>query len=254
MRKLFRIALCVAGVHGVVIASPVVARAQDESLPPLPVPAGEAPATVPPGEPPAVTHGTPAAPTTPVVVLTGRADPGPASVATAEPPTRWYGYQTLAVDLLSGLVVAAGFAAQSGDAAYAGGIMYLAGGPIVQAVHHRGYVPWLDFGIRLTAPFIGTFLGVLVTGLAGGAPGCNDSGDFVGLCSAVWGAAVGFGIGAGVAVALDAAVFSHEKVPEPASASRTSPGPFDLSFAPMVTMNRDDRRNLSPIVGIGGTF
>jgi hypothetical protein len=258
MRKLFRVALCAAAVHGIAIARPAIARAQDVSLPPLPAPAGEAPATVPSGEPAAEANFPPSG--APVVVSSRRANPEPApapaepaSAEPTEPATRWYGYQTLAVDLLSGVVIAATLAANNGAGFAVGVTMYAVGGPIVQAVHHRGYVPWLDLGIRLTAPLIGTFLGVLVAGVAG-VPACDNSGGFAGLCSIAWGAAIGFGVGAGAAVALDAAVFSREKVPEPAAASRTSPGAFDVSFAPVITMNRDDRRNLRPIVGIGGTF
>jgi hypothetical protein len=249
MRKLFRVAICAAAIHGVAIASPSIAYAQEESLPPLPAPAGEAPAVVPSGAPPAEAHVPPAA--GPAVVSSRIAGPEPAP---PEPATRWYGYQTLAMDLLSGVVIATSIAAQSSGAFAVGATMYAVGGPIVQAVHHRGYVPWLDLGIRLTAPVIGTFLGVIVTGLAGGVPGCNDSGDSLGLCSALWGAVIGLGVGTGAAVALDAALFSREKVPEPAAASRTSPGAFDLSFGPTITMNRDDRRNPRPIVGIAGTF
>jgi hypothetical protein len=252
MRKLFRVGLCAVAVHGVAFASPAIAYAQQDSLPPLPAPAGEVPAAVPSG---AVTAEaqvpTAAAPAQPAVVASLAPDP---ALAAPEPATRWYGYQTLGMDLLSGVIIATSIAAQSSGAFGVGAAIYAGGGPIVQAIHHRGYVPWLDLGIRVTAPIIGLFLGVIVTGLAGGVPGCHDSGDTVSLCSALWGAAIGLGVGAGAAVALDAAVFSREKVPDPASASRASPGPFDFSFAPTITMNRDDRRNPRPIMGIAGTF
>jgi hypothetical protein len=253
MRKPFRAAICAAALQGVAIASPATAYAQEQSLPPLPAPAGEAPA-IPSGEAPAETHVPPAAASSvPGVVSSPIADPVPAPANATEPATRWYGYQTLGIDLLSGVVIAASFAANSGAGFAFGATVYAVGGPIVQTVHHRGYVPWLDLGVRLTAPLIGAFLGVVVAGLAG-VPGCNNDSGLVALCSAAWGGAIGLGVGAGVAVALDAAVFSREKVPEPAAASRTSPGAFDLSLAPMVTINRDDRRNPRPIMGIGGTF
>jgi hypothetical protein len=258
VRKLYRVAICAAAIHGVAIAGPAIAHAQDDSLPPLPAPAGEAPAAVPSGAAPAEAHVTPAAaPAQPAVVsshVAAEPSAGPTSTEPTEPETRWYGYQTLAMDLLSGVIIATSIAAQSSGAFGVGAAMYAGGGPIVQAIHHRGYVPWLDLGIRVTAPIIGLFLGVIVTGLAGGVPGCHDGADTVSLCSALWGAGIGLGVGAGVAVALDAVVFSREKVPEPASASRASPGPFDFSFAPTITMNRDDRRNPRPIMGIAGTF
>jgi len=134
----------------------------------------------------------------------------PAAPAESNPGehTSWYGWQTLTADA-SALVLLIS-AATVGDhdeglaQALAIGSLatYVAGGPIVHGVHGNPGRAIGSLGLRAGAPVAGALLGAANEDCHGG--------DFCGM----QGAFVGFAVGAGVAMVLDAAFLAHETVPD----------------------------------------
>jgi hypothetical protein len=121
--------------------------------------------------------------------------------------TSWYGSQTLATDAAAfALLVSAAIAvAQKNDMAgealvYTSLGSYVVGGPIVHAAHGNWGRAFGSFGLRVAAPILGAFLGAALENCSGG--------DFCGVAGGV----VGFAVGAGTAIALDAAVIARESV------------------------------------------
>jgi hypothetical protein len=118
----------------------------------------------------------------------------------------WYGWQTLIFD---GVAVVGGatlaFANTDGGGWFWLGTYTLAP-PIVHWAHGRVGIGFADLGVRLGAPVVGTLLG--------GAIGCSSSSgnglDDLNACVA--GLAIGFLVGYGSAIAVDAAVFARETV------------------------------------------
>ena len=127
-----------------------------------------------------------------------------------QPTTKrqWYGWQTLLTDAGSLLlIVAAAESDDSGGYALAGAAGYLAGGPIVHAAHGHAGKAWGSLGLRAGAP-----LGGALVGLAIGSASAGDcAGDLCGLEALAFGA-VGFIIGTGAAIVIDAAVIANEDV------------------------------------------
>ena len=126
--------------------------------------------------------------------------------ATSEQPGRqWYGWQTLTVD--AGAITLGIALMLEPDSAGVGASMllggYLLGGPIVHAGHGAWGKAAASLGTRVGAPFAGAILAVAFTE-------CGD--DWCELGYAV----VGGMLGAVGAIALDAAVYAYEPVPEPA--------------------------------------
>lgn len=122
-----------------------------------------------------------------------------------ESPRRtWYGWQTLTADGISTFLViaAASLAESDNDTAETLVWMSLASyefAPgIVHFVHKNPGRGFASFGIRLGMPLAGAFVG------AAAASGCNGY-----ECEAV-GAGVGFLLGMGGAIAIDAAVLAYE--------------------------------------------
>ena len=119
-----------------------------------------------------------------------------------EPAQRsWYGWQTLTIDGVAAALLFASIAstdASNNDAT--GGMLVIAGGtyllgtPIVHAMNGRAGIGAASLGIRIGLPIIGL--------LAFG----TDS-------QSLEGAAAGFILGMGTAVAIDAAVFARKRPP-----------------------------------------
>jgi hypothetical protein len=86
----------------------------------------------------------------------------PACGDEAPSPTRWYGWQTLAVDAVSLGTSTLGFAlpsgvlfSSSGQALVGVGLLgYAAGPPVVHGMHGHGGTAGIDAAIRITAPFV----------------------------------------------------------------------------------------------------
>jgi hypothetical protein len=127
-----------------------------------------------------------------------------------ETPRRvWYGWQTLTADGISTLVFFAAFGQNSDGSdrvnetlAYAGLLGYELAPGIVHFAHRNAGRAFASFGIRLGMPLAGAFLG--------GAAISGCSGDD---CQAT-GIGLGFLLGMGGAIALDAALLAYES-PEP---------------------------------------
>lgn len=128
----------------------------------------------------------------------------------AREETRWYGWQTLIAD---GVSIAILFPVP--PAGLAG---YALGGPIIHAAHGRWGVTFASLAMRVLTPPLGAIIGA---GLD--TKSCNN-GDFICIPT---GLVVGLFIGAGVAIAVDAAFLSNETVKEePAAPKKSARRPF----------------------------
>ena len=172
----------------------------------------------------------------------------------------WYGWQILLVDV-SAFAATALSIRTSGTISATLGVVgiggYLAGGPIVHAVHRRaGGVVAGSVALRVVLPLVGGLVG----GAAGSSRDCGsgtaNSGDgqsldaFCGL-SALADVVLGMGIGALTASILDVAAVSwtrSSEVPQP------SPERAAWTMRPMTGVVRamDDRRIVT--FGIVGDF
>jgi hypothetical protein len=171
----------------------------------------------------------------------------PATAATArvtQSETRWYGWQTLAVDagsLGAGLALGS-IQGQGGNGAVAALTGYALGGPIVHAAHGRTDAALGDLALRVGAMAGGAAIGygVGVASFQGCAPGtwfCSR--DFAGIGGAIVG---GLG-GAVTAVILDAAVLGRERV-------RKDDAAGGVRWTPQVGVSPRGE----PSVGVGGSF
>jgi hypothetical protein len=121
---------------------------------------------------------------------------------------RWYGWQTLATDgaALTALVLSAS-TDQDGSALLGLGLAaYVLGGPIVHMAHDRAGVGAGSLGMRIGAPLLGGAIGSK-------AANCRDETDR-GIFCGIGEIAVGILIGAGTAIAIDAAVLAREPAPD----------------------------------------
>lgn len=147
--------------------------------------------------------------------------------------SRWYGWQILIVDGAS--IVTMPILVGVGG--------YFLGGPIVHAAHGHWGTSAASLGVRVAGPIIG----IAAMG------GFDCKGDFCGL-----GALVGAVAGAGGAIALDVALFAHEKVPvsgDTESASRDHTRLRHFSLKPSVTPEMTPSRELHGVsLGVAGTF
>jgi hypothetical protein len=161
--------------------------------------------------------------------------------------TRWYGWQTLAVDAGSlGVGLAGSAAGQGGVSAVALLAGYALGAPIVHAAHGRTDAALGDLALRLGAPLVGGAVGygVGVATFQGCAPGAW-------LCGRDWsgfgGAVVGGLGGAVTAIILDASVLGRERVPKDDAAAAAPQG---VRWSPLVAVSPRGE----PSVGVGGSF
>ena len=136
----------------------------------------------------------------------------PASIASAPPkPERWYGYQTLIIDLVPLVAMPVGIVTTvqgaKGDNTPIAGVAlvglgttsYLFGAPIVHWAHGRVGIGFLSLGMRILAPVAGLGLGAVGSQIA------TDSKNQDGI-------PVGAALGAIAAMVVDGAVLAREKV------------------------------------------
>jgi hypothetical protein len=165
--------------------------------------------------------------------------PAPSGTAPEPAPARvWYGWQTLIVDAGSVAIWSASFLPPGGSTGnlvleWGGVIPYVVGAPVVHGFHRRMGTVLGDVALRLALPTVGAFVGGVIA-----SPHCS-SGDAFCLADGII-----FGLygGAGVAMALDAAVLAYEK-PRPSATSK------NVRWGPTVAV---DHRGAS--VGIAGAF
>jgi hypothetical protein len=133
----------------------------------------------------------------------GDADAQAVNISSRTRPT-WYGWQTLLMDGATlSIFVSAAIASTADDAVSAklaglGVASYELGPGIIHFVHGNPGRGFASFGIRVGLPLAGAFIGASV------ASGCD------GFRCEVGGAAVGALLGAGGAIAIDAAVFAYD--------------------------------------------
>ena len=192
-------------------APPAPSPAPPASEPTAPV---ESAAATPRKAPPAATSGAPlsAPPAAKTAVITenhAAVEPRPdADDDAVEAPTgpRWYGWQTLTADGATlALLIAASAVSQGRDGEHLAPPMLVLGMAsyeltpgIIHFAHRNPGRGFASFGIRFGLPLAGAFIG------ASAASGCNGF-----FCEA-GGAAVGLLLGAGGAIAIDAAVFAYD--------------------------------------------
>lgn len=145
--------------------------------------------------------------------------------APAEPTSRWYGEQTLAMDGIAlGLVVLGG-RTESVEVAGIGGLVYLLAAPTVHSAHGRGWVGLASGGMRLVTPVLGLWVGAKTAEN-------NINGGVNGLA-----------LGALAAIVVDAAVLAYEPPPEPVAPR--------ASFTWTPTVAPTER---GAVVGVAGLF
>jgi hypothetical protein len=139
------------------------------------------------------------------------AAPRPPPRFAEEPPSRWYGWQTLATDgaavgLISASLATVDNGRNSPSSALAWGALgvYALGAPVMHFVHENPGRGLASFGMRVGGPIVLGFTGAVLEDCGGGG------GDFCGLGGALIGTSLGI-IGA---VAVDAAVFAYDDQPE----------------------------------------
>ena len=191
--------------------------------------------------------------------MTSEPSSGPPSLGSlfSLPPREvraWYGYQTLALDALSTLLITVGIAKWNGDLGAAGLASFAFGPPILHMVHGQVWKGLYDLGLlRVAGPFLSAGLGATIGMLIGAKTGCGG-GDSDLPCGSVPGLVIGLGAGMVAAVAVDASVFSWESRP----ATTNSPpkgGAFGPSVVPTITLVHDDRNRFSATaIGIEGTL
>jgi hypothetical protein len=152
---------------------------------------------------------------------------------------QWYGYQTLIADGAGLTMTISGVAANSGALAATGLTTAVLTPPILHFAHGNFGYGVASLGLRLGAPLGLGVLGTLAGWLAGGL---NDKSAAVGLYG-------GCLLGWGVAAALDAAVFGHEKVNQPEESAALRRGGNWFTFRPDVALGHE-----RGTVGVAGTF
>jgi hypothetical protein len=173
--------------------------------------------------------------------------PAPAAASTPASSvreTRWYGWQTMLVDIGSvGLGVAAGRAAGTGTGFAVALTGYAVGAPIVHLAHGEGGDAGVSVGLRLGLPLVAGLIGYGIG--AASFQGCAP-GDW--FCSRDWSAGIGAVLGAGVgavgAVILDWSLLGRERVPPGATSSR------GIHWSPLVAVTPKGE----PSMGVAGSF
>src|SRR5688572_7414027 len=122
--------------------------------------------------------------------------------------SRWYGWQTLATDgaALTAILLSASADQDGGALVGLGLAAYALGGPIVHMAHDRAGVGVGSLGMRIGAPLVGAAIGAE-------AANCPDRPDREMFCG-MGEIALGVLIGAGTAIAIDAAVLAREPAPD----------------------------------------
>ena len=131
--------------------------------------------------------------------------------------SRWYGWQTLAVDAVAMTAFAYGIERGAGDVfssdrggeafAYGGFGAYLLGGPAMHLIHDRPGSALGSFGLRMAAPLVGMYAGSAMAGC--GHSSTNRDGEPCGLTES----GIGIVVGAGTAIAIDAIFLARKETP-----------------------------------------
>jgi len=198
-------------------------------------------------EPTSTRDATEAAPPRPLPPLS-LADAAPVQARPAS--STWYGWQTLAVDTAGlGLMTLAysksgnGSSIGTEEAALAAGLgLYVVGAPAVHALHGRTKPALIDFAIRLGAPVV---VGLIGAGIGGATEGSCSGQAFCGIAPLAFGA-IGMLAGGVGAIALDAALLSHEPGGTPATTASSS----GVRWSPRVAMLPRG----GTTIGVGGSF
>ena len=139
-------------------------------------------------------------------------------VTADEPERRWYGWQTLTIDLACVATVLVAGANDSAALGWTGAGTWLIGAPIVHLANERGATAAISLGIRAGAVLLFVGGGALVL------PVFDDSADASGGAAAVGMFMVLIGLaGLAAAVTIDAAMLAFEEKPAGEQALRIVP-------------------------------
>lgn len=180
------------------------------------------------------------------------AAPAPITATASTEPTKpaevtvWYGWETLALDVTSGLMAVGTLGAT--DAADIVGLLgigtYVLGTPIIHLA--RGHY-WRSAGslaMRLAIPTLGFFIGATI---GEHSPGVSNDASLP-LADGV----IGAGLAMLVPVPIDAFVLGYDTAPAEPDVGAPGAAAWDLRPQPIVV--RDARGSRCPGVGLGATF
>jgi hypothetical protein len=180
-----------------------------------------------------------------------------APVAVESPTTTWYGYQTLATD--GGAVAFMVALGASHDHASQQGLMvgaltmYELGAPTVHFAHHQVGRGFIDLGLRIGLPVVGTVVGGAL-GLATASP-ATSSNWFAALDGELTGAIVGGTIGLISASAIDAVFLAREEVAPRGTGIGAAPGrAAKASVEPSFAVSPERQGGGRALLGIVGRF
>ena len=162
------------------------------------------------------------------------------------PATTWYGYQTLIADAAVLPLGLLGTQIKPGSSDLGGvflGAGYFGGAPAIHFAHGRWRTGLLSLGIRVVTVIAGGLIGSQLAApqYDGSSPGerplTRDQTTLYGVA-----------IGAGVAVAVDAALLAHERVAQEPARAPQSASAFRVS--PMVGVEKSGGATM----GVAGSF
>jgi hypothetical protein len=187
----------------------------------------------------------------------------------APKPTRWYGYEILAVDGVGVAVLIPALATTDGGMqtgfSIATGLTYGLGGPIVHFTHGQVLKGVLDIGMRLSLPIATGFLGGVIGASSYQPQSCTGGPAFCPLSNALdqigaeaEGILIGGLIGMGSAIAIDAAALAREPDGGSSRAPDAEPAPvrdtFTSRIEPALGLVPERQGGARATVGLIGTF
>jgi hypothetical protein len=186
----------------------------------------------------------------------------------APKPTRWYGFETLAVDgaalAMSIPAIAANNAGMQTGFLIATTLAYGLGGPIVHFTHGQLGKGFLDLGMRLALPFATGLLGFALGASSYQAPSCSPGAScglgnaFAQLDAEAEGVTIGGLLGIAGAVTVDAVVLAREPIGGTSGAHEPEPAPVQQAFTsriePALGLVPERQGGARAMVGLVGTF
>jgi hypothetical protein len=154
----------------------------------------------------------------------------PDEAASTEPSSeRWYGWQTLSLDVIPTGIFVAGLATAEDDTTFwlAGSAVFAVGGPAVHLVHERPLVALASLGLRTGLPALGVAIGMAFTDNSPppDMPGVEHQPD-----EGIQPFLIGGLTGVATASFLDAAFLAYDTSSEHARSSETSASNLGVSF------------------------
>lgn len=179
-------------------------------------------------------------------------------------PTHWYGYETLATDGAALLLAVPALTSNTSAVQSVFGVgsvmTYGLGAPIVHFAHGHVGAGFADLGLRVGMPLVLGFFGGLIGATTYQPPPCSSStlcgwGNMLGAAAAAGeGVIIGGLLGAGGAVALDAAMIAREPVKDHDAANGAEPSNPSTHIEPAFGVAPERRGGTRATLGVVGTF